>query len=551
MTTPYKYCCVPQCKSTTIKNPEKTFITLPRDETIRKKWFKAMRRKTALAAKSTGYCCSDHFDMPIDVENYVRWSLMPKTPVLLKKGMLPHKFECQTSRPSTHPVQRPLNTMAIKKGRKYLIKEILEESQHSQQTAEEEEEEEEEEDEPTDETSHLQEEISVLQNLPGPSLTCDKACQAKASFRSKQVQVEPKTKDVMLSPIRCIKEYKDASTSTEVTKLCADDIFSDTSDDLSSLPSDSSSRRTAGTSEYNPKLNLELSSDTLSDKKGFYEDTRKKLLSNPMLFLGVPSNMVFIIQILAKHCQTSEKNIFLCLKKIRWNEPYTILSLDFDLSPTYLGTIFKTICPKMAECLKKFILWPSKEQVFENLPIPFRARFSKVVVIIDCFEIEIEKPSNSLNQTLTWSDYKKCNTLKYLIGYTPDGTVCFVSEGFGGRASDSVILRKSGFLDHVEPNVQIMADRGFKHIEKDLLEVGATLVRPPSTVSGEILSKAEVKLNKQIAALRIHVERVIGRLKYFRFLSPHVCLDNKLIPQADCITTIACALINFQNPIIQ
>ncbi|KAI4458073.1 btb domain transcription factor [Holotrichia oblita] len=62
MSATYKYCAVPMCKSSTVKTPDKKFITIPRDVTIRKKWFTAMRRDVPLSEKTTGYCCTDHFD---------------------------------------------------------------------------------------------------------------------------------------------------------------------------------------------------------------------------------------------------------------------------------------------------------------------------------------------------------------------------------------------------------------------------------------------------------------------------------------------------------
>ncbi|KAJ8981028.1 hypothetical protein NQ317_007850 [Molorchus minor] len=40
----YKYCLVPQCKSTTIKTPNKLIIYVPNNEQIRKKWLKLARR---------------------------------------------------------------------------------------------------------------------------------------------------------------------------------------------------------------------------------------------------------------------------------------------------------------------------------------------------------------------------------------------------------------------------------------------------------------------------------------------------------------------------
>lgn len=115
--------------------------------------------------------------------------------------------------------------------------------------------------------------------------------------------------------------------------------------------------------------------------------------------------------------------------------------------------------------MKELIYWPSEISIKKNLPIPFRTTFSKVQSIIDCLEIEIRKPSSAKQQALIWSDYKKCNTVKYLISSTPDGLINFVSKGYGGRASDLVIFENCGFLDILPENSVVMADRGFKKIE--------------------------------------------------------------------------------------
>lgn len=72
------------------------------------------------------------------------------------------------------------------------------------------------------------------------------------------------------------------------------------------------------------------------------------------------------------------------------------------------------------------IMWPTRENVYMTSPLAFRYRYRKVPSIIDCFEIEIEKPSDAINQALTWSDYKK-----YSI--TPDGFINHISQGACGR----------------------------------------------------------------------------------------------------------------------
>lgn len=96
-----------------------------------------------------------------------------------------------------------------------------------------------------------------------------------------------------------------------------------------------------------------------------------------------------------------------------------------------------------------------------------------------------------------------------------------------------------------------MADRGFKNIEKLLLEKNCILVRPPSVSSDAKLSKDEVMATKRIASLRIHIERVIRRVREFNFLRPHSCLHSKLIPLTDHVVNIACGLVNLQDPLIK
>jgi hypothetical protein len=57
-------------------------------------------------------------------------------------------------------------------------------------------------------------------------------------------------------------------------------------------------------------------------------------------------------------------------------------------------------------------LWPSKQQVQQNLPFEIQINYPAVRVIIYCTEFEIEQPSNPQAQQDTWSTYKNTNTAK-------------------------------------------------------------------------------------------------------------------------------------------
>ncbi|KYN50570.1 hypothetical protein ALC57_07107, partial [Trachymyrmex cornetzi] len=213
--------------------------------------------------------------------------------------------------------------------------------------------------------------------------------------------------------------------------------------------------------------------------------------------------------------------------------------------------IFRETLPVLALHLKKLIIWPITTSIRRNLPREFRGKYYNVQSIIDCLEIEIQKPTNPVHQSITWSEYKKCNTLKYLISATPDGHINFISEGFGGRITDAAIVEESQYLQKLPDGCAVMADRGFKHIDHMLQKKKCILIRPPSVSSDKKLSKAEVLETKRIASLRIHIERVIRRIREFSILKPHSGIHHRTLDSIDDMITVAAALINLQEPIIK
>ena len=82
----------------------------------------------------------------------------------------------------------------------------------------------------------------------------------------------------------------------------------------------------------------------------------------------------------------------------------------------------------------------------------------KITVLIDCFEIFIKKPTNLLARALTFSNYQHHYTIKILIGITPQGTISYVSEAWGGRTSDKYLTENFAFLEHLIHGNMVMAD---------------------------------------------------------------------------------------------
>uniref|UniRef100_A0ABD2VV31 DDE Tnp4 domain-containing protein n=1 Tax=Trichogramma kaykai TaxID=54128 RepID=A0ABD2VV31_9HYME len=109
----------------------------------------------------------------------------------------------------------------------------------------------------------------------------------------------------------------------------------------------------------------------------------------------------------------------------------------------------------------------------------------------NAFEIRILKPTDPVHQSLTWSEYKKCNTSKYLVAVTCDGMIAYISQGYSGRISDVLLFEKCGITQILPEGCGILADRGYKQIDKILNQFKCKLIRPPSVSSTVKPSKSE------------------------------------------------------------
>jgi len=78
-----------------------------------------------------------------------------------------------------------------------------------------------------------------------------------------------------------------------------------------------------------------------------------------------------------------------------------------------------------------------------------------------CFEVSIEQPSSLLARTQPYSNYKKHNTIKFLFGITPQGSVAFISKGWGGRVSNIHLTENPGLRKKHLSGDMILADGRF------------------------------------------------------------------------------------------
>jgi len=188
------------------------------------------------------------------------------------------------------------------------------------------------------------------------------------------------------------------------------------------------------------------------------------------------------------------------------------------------------------------------------MPNVFKQNFGSV--IIDCFEVFINRPSSLLARAITWSNYKHQNTVKFLIGVTPQGVISFISKAWGGRVSDKHLTENCGMLEKLTTGDIVLADRGFD-IADSVGLYQASLKIPAFTRGKSQLSAREVEETRKIANVRIHVERVIGlvRRKYVMLQSILVmetvtAKASESVSPIDKIANVCCALTNLSESII-
>ncbi len=248
---------------------------------------------------------------------------------------------------------------------------------------------------------------------------------------------------------------------------------------------------------------------------------------------------------------TNFQEYLLTLVYIRQGFEMSVLADFFQISSSWVCSILKTWINILATVLKELLIYPSAAQVRAWLPPDYPHEYSATRVILDCTEFYITTPGNTSSQAATFSNYKHHNTVKALIGVTPTGVITFVSKVYGGNTSDRHIF-KTEFVSKIESGDAVMVDKGF-NVADLTLQAGAQLHMPPFTRAksggkGRTLNQSEIQKTRDIARLRIHVERAIRRMKEFKLIGN--TFDTNLFPLLDQILISVAVLCNFAPPLV-
>ncbi|XP_065672157.1 uncharacterized protein LOC124816018 isoform X2 [Hydra vulgaris] len=210
-----------------------------------------------------------------------------------------------------------------------------------------------------------------------------------------------------------------------------------------------------------------------------------------------------------------ENEVLLTLMRIQLDSPLQDLAFRFEILVSHASRILTTFITLLARELEPLIYWPTPEETLNFTHLHFIGDFVDVEGIGDCTEQTIQKSADARAQYQTYSSYKSRNTYKELIFCTKGGSISFVSKDL--------------FLSR-----QVKA------------------VIPPFLRSKQQFTPSEVYHCKCIARARMHIERVIGRLKEFRLLKSTLSISpsNRWLNSPSHISSIRGTLVPLIDDII-
>ncbi|XP_077497991.1 uncharacterized protein LOC144108696 [Amblyomma americanum] len=244
-----------------------------------------------------------------------------------------------------------------------------------------------------------------------------------------------------------------------------------------------------------------------------------------------------------------EQQLLLTLMRLRLGLLCGDLARRFSISIATVSTIFSSMMSTLAKVMEDIVVWLPRSVVYDSMPYTFvKNGYDRTTCIFDCTEAWLQRPKKLMARAQSYSAYKGSNTIKFLTVIAPNGLIMFVSDVYGGRASDKYIVRTCGVKDYLLPGDEIMADRGFK-LEPHLEAQGIRMNAPAFTRGKSQLSEKEVTKTRRIASLRIHVERAINRIKTYRIFKQALPIKSR--KHINMIVFVCAGLCILKGPLIK
>jgi len=228
-----------------------------------------------------------------------------------------------------------------------------------------------------------------------------------------------------------------------------------------------------------------------------------------------------VVEILWGVLNTNGQHLGICRVHLFWAlfflKTYSTLTVCATMAGVHEHT-FSKWCFLVIFCLFEHLNTVSKPpptslRLTTNNQISFDSVLQSsegIVGVIDATECPVQRSKNHSIQYCYYSGKKKLHTMKYEIVTCPhSGTILWIAGGIpGGLWHDSVLAQKTKVLEELEEGQYLLGDSAYLNRKF-----------PQFITTFKKASEEEKKLNRKIASVRIHVERIISRIKVFNAVS--------------------------------
>jgi len=175
----------------------------------------------------------------------------------------------------------------------------------------------------------------------------------------------------------------------------------------------------------------------------------------------------------------NSNHIKLSLMKIKLNNFWQIKEISRTFTCQASITFNETV-PQLASILKSFVFFPGTESTKTNLPITLRANYHNILNNWLLWNRN-SKTYESCSSVSNWSEYKKANTLKYLISVSPDRLINFISMSTEEEQATSWLPKNLNFWMFYQKDVLWLIEDLSR--SKSLLNIKkCTLIWPSSVL---------------------------------------------------------------------
>lgn len=159
--------------------------------------------------------------------------------------------------------------------------------------------------------------------------------------------------------------------------------------------------------EVNRKLTETINKQTLTNQSFKNNDSKVKYYTELPSLATLMALFTFVSASTLDSSKTSLspfQQYIMVLMTLRLNFGAQDIAYRFGVSQSMVSRYFGKWINVMYVRLQPLVKWPEHDELRKTLPMDFRGDFQKCTVIIDCFEIFIERPTNLMARAQTWSN---------------------------------------------------------------------------------------------------------------------------------------------------